>query len=79
MEEVLSVGQEVTVKIVEVDNEKKRIGLSIRDVHIEEERAEYSAYLEQQSPEDTDVTIGDLFKENQKIVTPEIVTPEKEG
>lgn len=71
VEEVLSVEQEIDVKIIEVDSEKKRISLSIRDISTDKEKAEYTAYLEQQSPQDTSVTIGELLKKNQDDIIKE--------
>lgn len=51
--EVLSEGQEVTVKILEIDEEKKRISFSLREGTGTDE----SYYEEEES-----VTLGDLFK-----------------
>lgn len=64
-EEVVSVGQEVKVKILQIDTAHKRIALSITQVQQDAERAEYQAYLQQHNA-DSRVTLGDklghLFK-----------------
>ncbi|MGI6588297.1 MAG: 30S ribosomal protein S1, partial [Peptococcia bacterium] len=62
--DVLEVGQEIKVKIIEIDLDKKRISLSIKDVATDQEETEYTSYLNQQDSPGT-VTIGDLIKENQ--------------
>lgn len=64
--DVLNVGQEVKVKILEIDFEKKRIALSIKDAadEQEEEEADYSSYLNQQTNKGN-ITIGELLKEGQ--------------
>jgi (E)-4-hydroxy-3-methyl-but-2-enyl pyrophosphate reductase len=62
--DVLKVGQEIKVKIMEIDPDKKRFSLSIKDVVADEEETKYASYLQQQDSQDT-VTIGDLIKENQ--------------
>ncbi|MDD2432335.1 MAG: bifunctional 4-hydroxy-3-methylbut-2-enyl diphosphate reductase/30S ribosomal protein S1 [Clostridia bacterium] len=62
--DVLEIGQEIKVKIMGIDPERKRISLSIKDVVADEEETKYASYLQQQDSQDT-VTIGDLIKENQ--------------
>ncbi|MDD4145625.1 MAG: bifunctional 4-hydroxy-3-methylbut-2-enyl diphosphate reductase/30S ribosomal protein S1 [Clostridia bacterium] len=62
--DVLKEGQEIKVKIMEIDLEKKRISLSLKDVAEDQEKAEYTSYLNQQFSRDT-VTIGELLKEGQ--------------
>ena len=64
VDDALTVGQEVKVKIMEIDTDKKRIGLSLKDVEEGQEEAEYASYLNQQASEDT-VTIRDLLKAGQ--------------
>lgn len=59
-DEVVSVGQEVTVKILAVDQTNKRIGLSISQAEQDKERAEFSEYLTTQTPS-SGVTLGDKF------------------
>ena len=51
--DVLSEGQEVTVKILEIDEDKKRISFTLREGNGTDE----SYYEEEES-----VTLGDLFK-----------------
>ena len=60
VDEVLKVGQEVDVKIIELDADKKRISLSIKDITTDKEKEDYQAYMEQQSDE-AGVTIGDTI------------------
>jgi 4-hydroxy-3-methylbut-2-enyl diphosphate reductase len=64
-EEVVSVGQTVSVKILGIDKKNKRVALSIAQAKQDAERAEYSQYLAKNT-EGLGVTIGDklghLFK-----------------
>lgn len=64
-EEVVSAGQQVSVKVLGVDKKAKRISLSIAQAKQESERAEFSSYLKD-SGKGLSVTIGDklghLFK-----------------
>ncbi len=64
VEDVVAVGQEVTVKILDISKENKRISLSINKAQQDAERVEYQSYLDKQ--EGTGSTIGDklghLFK-----------------
>jgi len=59
-DEVVSVGQEVTVKVLSIDKVNKRIGLSISQAEQDKERAEFSEYLSSQAPS-SGVTLGDKF------------------
>lgn len=59
-EEVVSVGQQVAVKILSVDKENKRIALSMVQAEQEKERAEFNEYLTKQAPA-SGVTLGDKF------------------
>ncbi len=61
VEDVLNAGQKVSAKIMEIDPEKKRIGLSIKEIETDAEKNEYATYLEQQDQRDT-VTIGEAIK-----------------
>lgn len=63
VEDVLSVGQQVTVKITEVDPDKKRISLSLKDVITDAEKKEYETFIEQQG-QDSGATIGEMVNEN---------------
>jgi small subunit ribosomal protein S1 len=58
--EVLSVGQSVKVKIVSVDKENKKIGLSRREQMREEERREVRQYLKSDTP--GGLNLGELIK-----------------
>ncbi|WP_371370845.1 bifunctional 4-hydroxy-3-methylbut-2-enyl diphosphate reductase/30S ribosomal protein S1 [Sporomusa aerivorans] len=59
-EEVVSPGQQVSVKIISIDKENKRLSLSIAQAEQDKERAEYCDYLESQAPS-SGVTLGDKF------------------
>ena len=59
VEDAVSVGQQVTVKILDINKENKRIGLSISKAKEDAERAEFSDYLSTQ--ESTGITLGDKF------------------
>jgi len=59
VEDVLTIGQQVTVKIIEINKENKRIALSINKAQEDAQRAEYSDYLGSQ--ENTGLTLGDKF------------------
>lgn len=47
-EDVVSVGQEVTVKVVDINAAEHRIGLSIREAEQDKEQEHYREYIEQQ-------------------------------
>lgn len=47
-EDVVSVGDEVTVKIIDVHPQERRIGLSIREVEQDKEKEQYREYIAQQ-------------------------------
>lgn len=59
-EDVLSVGQEVTVKVIKVDEENRRLSLSLRAVAEEAEQGQVDQYLTSQTEQH--LTIGDLIK-----------------
>lgn len=63
IEEVLNQGQEVDAKIIDIDPERKRISLSLKDVVLDKEKAEYRAYLNKQDG-DSFATIGDIIRQN---------------
>ncbi|MFC4768888.1 30S ribosomal protein S1 [Effusibacillus consociatus] len=61
-QEVLEVGQEVKVKILDVNEREKRISLSIREVEGDTRRKEVEKYVENQhTTQGTGVTLGDMF------------------
>ncbi|WP_018704331.1 bifunctional 4-hydroxy-3-methylbut-2-enyl diphosphate reductase/30S ribosomal protein S1 [Anaeromusa acidaminophila] len=65
-EEVVSIGQEVVVKVIRVEKEQKRIGLSISQAQQETERAEFSSFIDTQA-EPAQATIGErLAAEEEK-------------
>ena len=59
VEDIVSLGQQVTVKILDINTENKRIALSISKAKEDIDRAEYSDYLGVQ--ESTGLTLGDKF------------------
>lgn len=59
--EAVSVGDEVTVKVIHVDMDNKKVALSITKVQQDAEKAEYQDFLAKQ--DNTAVTIGDEVKE----------------
>mgnify|MGYP001194056008 CR=1 FL=1 len=58
-EEVVSVGQKVNVKILELDKNNKRIALSIVKASQDAERAEYQEFLNKNT--EVGLTLGDKF------------------
>jgi small subunit ribosomal protein S1 len=55
-EDVVEVGQEVRIKVISMDTEAKRIGLSIKEAEYEAEKEQVAAFLENQdSQEDQEV------------------------
>ena len=63
-EDVVSVGQEVSVKIIKVDEENRRLSLSMRALTEEAEDENVQSYLQKQ--DETRVTIADLMKFKQR-------------
>ncbi|NLC57706.1 MAG: 30S ribosomal protein S1 [Armatimonadetes bacterium] len=60
-EEVLSTGDEVTVKVINVRPEERRISLSLRQMQVEEERREYREFQRGRGSSPADrTTIGDV-------------------
>ena len=59
--EAVSVGDEVTVKVIYVDMDNKKVALSITKVQQDAEKAEYQDFLAKQ--DNTAVTIGDEVNE----------------
>ena len=64
--DVLTVGQEVKVQIVNIDEEGKRIGLSIKALLEDDTRVEGLEELMSTSTEDDNATLGDLFADKLK-------------
>lgn len=58
-EEVVKVGDELKVKIIQVDVKNKRIGLSLIKAEQDEEKAQYKSYMKEQTK--TSDTLGDRF------------------
>lgn len=59
--EAVSVGDEVTVKVIHVDMDNKKVALSVTKVQQDAEKAEYQDFLAKQ--DNTAVTIGDEVNE----------------
>jgi len=59
VEDVVSIGQEVNVKILDINKENKRVSLSISKAQEDVERKEYTEYLGTQ--ENIGLTLGDQF------------------
>ncbi len=62
--EAVNVGDEVTVKVIHVDTENKKIALSITKVQQDAEKAEYQEFLAKQNAQAT--TIGDEVNAEEK-------------
>ncbi len=62
--EAVNVGDEVTVKVIHVDTENKKIALSITKVQQDAEKAEYQEFLAKQNEQTT--TIGDEVNAEEK-------------
>jgi small subunit ribosomal protein S1 len=62
-ETVTSVGSQIEAKIVEIDTEKKRIRLSIRQLREREDKEEKADYF---APKEDEVVIGDFVEEKIK-------------
>ncbi|MGE5528225.1 MAG: 30S ribosomal protein S1 [Patescibacteria group bacterium] len=59
-EDVVRTGQEVAVKVLKVDQDQKRLSLSMRAVSEEAEKEQVQSYLNRQ--DETVITIGDLIR-----------------
>jgi ribosomal protein S1 len=57
------VGSQIEARIVEIDTEKRRIRLSIRQLREREDREEEVGYI---SPKEDEVVIGDFVEEKIK-------------
>ncbi|MBP8818805.1 MAG: bifunctional 4-hydroxy-3-methylbut-2-enyl diphosphate reductase/30S ribosomal protein S1 [Syntrophomonadaceae bacterium] len=53
-EDVVSVNEQINIKIISIDPEEKRIGLSIKQVQEEEEATEVQQYLKEQDNEEVE-------------------------
>lgn len=63
VEDVLSVGDVVKAKILEIDPERQRIGLSLKELETDKEEAEVQEFLDQQPELEGSITIGEAIKE----------------
>ena len=60
-DEILSVGQDVKVKVLSVNEENGRISLSIKDAELKEQRDEFEGYMKS-AEEDFQITIADRIR-----------------
>lgn len=60
-EKKLKAGDSVTVKVLDVKKDEKRIALSIRQACQEQEREEYLKVMAEKEKEEKEVTLGDVF------------------
>jgi ribosomal protein S1 len=60
-EEVLSVGDKATAKVISIDPAERKIGLSIRALKSDEFRADWEAYQDS-TGRDGAATLGDHFR-----------------
>ena len=68
-EEVVQVGQEVTVKVLNVNQDEHRIGLSLKELEPKPEQSETAesvAVSNETQEEDSSITIGDLVSDSVK-------------
>lgn len=61
--EAVNVGDEVTVKVIHVDMDNKKIALSITKVQQDAEKKEYQDFLAKQAEEENSATIGEKISE----------------
>ena len=59
---VLNSGDEVTVKVVSIDRKNRVLGLSIKAIEIDDEKAAIQDHKNQDAPASGPTTIGDLIK-----------------
>ena len=62
VEDALSIGQEVDVKVMRFEPNQFKLELSIRRIKEDAEREEYNKYMQQQEQVENE-TLGDLFGE----------------
>jgi len=62
--ENFSIGQEVTAKVIRVDNTERKISLSLKALEQDQERADLSHYMSGRGRGET--TIGDLYNERRR-------------
>ena len=59
---VLNVGDEIKVKVVSVDRKNRVLGLSVKAIEIDDEKAAIQDHKNQDAPAAGPTTIGDLIK-----------------
>lgn len=65
-EDVLTVGQDVNVKILAIDREKKRLSLSIKQAADQKDKEEFQEFIQEEAQFHT--TIGDKFADLAKLL-----------
>ncbi|MBD3182701.1 30S ribosomal protein S1 [Candidatus Poribacteria bacterium] len=61
-EEIVSVGDEVNLKVISLDTEERRIGLSLKEVKADQQQSEIDQYSDDQTISDSSrPTMGDLI------------------
>ncbi len=67
-EEVVKKGDEVTAKIININEEERKVGLSLKEIEEEKEEKETSEYFKQQDEGNITIgdVVGDLFNENEE-------------
>lgn len=60
-EKKLKAGDAITVKVLDVKKDEKRISLSIRQASQEQEREEYLKVMAEKEKEEKEITLGDVF------------------
>jgi len=63
--EELNIGDKMKVSIIEVNTQKKKLSLSVREVKHREERAEISKYMDDEEIENDSYTLADMLKEKE--------------
>jgi len=61
----LSIGDKMKASIIEVNTQKKKLSLSVREVQNQEERAEISKYMDDEKVNNDSYTLADMFKEKE--------------
>jgi len=74
-EEVFSVGEESTAKIIKMNPREKKISLSFKLAQLELQKLEYQKYVQSQ---DDRLTLGDLLKDQLKKIKPTQKAKKKE-
>jgi small subunit ribosomal protein S1 len=74
-EEVFSIGEERTAKIIKMNPKDKKISLSFKHAQIELQKLEYQKYMQSQNNK---LTLGDIFKDQLKQIRSQKKVSQKE-